>query len=94
MWGNNAFQRVWKMAYGFPGLRYNKFKRLASTTGWPHFIAAIALSIVLASLSWFLLERPLLKLKDRLAPRPDRAQNSGSPNLVVERVEPATILSQ
>lgn len=37
----------------------------------PSFIAIVVLSVLLATLSWYCLEKPLLGLKDRLAPRPE-----------------------
>ena len=39
-----------------------------------NFVLLVVMSLAMASLSWYLLESPLLRLKDRLAPRhtPDR----------------------
>ncbi len=47
---------------------------LKTPYGPDSFLALVALSIVLATLSWYLFERPLVRLKDRIAPshQPDR----------------------
>ena len=38
------------------------------------FLVVVGISILLASISWYLFERPLVRLKDRIAPShlPDR----------------------
>lgn len=36
--------------------------------GLLRFVSVVALSIFLATISWYLFEKPLTKLKDRLAP--------------------------
>jgi peptidoglycan/LPS O-acetylase OafA/YrhL len=41
--------------------------------GLPRFAVLLGMSLAMASVSWYVLERPLLSLKDRLAP--SRAQN-------------------
>ena len=41
--------------------------------GLPRFAVLVGMSLAMASVSWYVLQRPLLSLKDRLAP--SRAQN-------------------
>jgi peptidoglycan/LPS O-acetylase OafA/YrhL len=71
-------QYVAKISYGlyllhqlvFRGLRWTgRFGIHLAPNGFPRFALLVITSLAMASASWYLLESPLLGLKDRLAPR-------------------------
>lgn len=57
------------------GVRWTgRFGHRLDPHGFPQVVLLVVMSLAMASLSWYLLESPLLRLKDRLAPHhmPDR----------------------